>query len=413
MQRVRAGGGGGLRKAASVRWVPGGLISAMSSSKTGSGDKHSGSKTKKADTAVEAAAAVAFDPNAAAAPGAGIFGLSCTREQSRIVITPVEFDATTSYGGGASAGPEAVFEASMQVDLLDHQFGDVWKHGLFMDKAKGRIKKLSREARALAEPIITAGGIENGGKRLRKALEKVNAASDEVNANVYERTAAVLKEGKIPGLLGGDHSTPLGAIKACAEHIMGAAGKGSKKAEGLGIFHFDAHMDLRDAFEGFTYSHASVMFNVLKECPGVSRLVQFGIRDYCTAERAVADGSKGRVVVFYDQDMADEMNNGGTFKAIAKRAIDALPANVYVSFDIDALEPSLCPHTGTPVPSGLTFAQAALTLKMLAESGRRIVGFDLVEVCPGPNETDPPIDQSVGARVLYKLCGAACATAGR
>ncbi len=392
----------------------GGLISAMSSSSKGK--DVSGGKVKtsgKADVAADAPPA-GFDPNAAAAPGAGIFGLSCTREQSRIVITPVEFDATTSYGGGASAGPDAVFEASMQVDLLDHQFGDVWKHGLFMDKPKGRIRKLSREARALAEPIIAAGGIENGGKRLRKALDNVNAASAEVNQHVYERTAAVLAEGKIPGLLGGDHSTPLGAIKACAEHVTGGKGaKGTKGEKGLGILHFDAHMDLRDAFEGFTYSHASVMFNVLKECPGVSRLVQLGIRDYCAAERAVADDSGGRVVVLYDQDIADEINSGGNFKAVVKRAIDALPANVYVSFDIDALEPALCPHTGTPVPGGLSFSQAALALKMLAESGRRVVGFDLVEVCPGPNESDPPIDQSVGARVLYKLCGAACATAGR
>ncbi|MFN7439221.1 MAG: arginase family protein [Phycisphaerales bacterium] len=366
--------------------------------------------TKNSVRAGNGSAAPAFDPNAAAPPGAGLFGLACERASSRVVITPVQFDATTSYGGGASAGPGAVFEASMQVDLLDHQFGDVWKHGIFMAEANGKIAKLSRKARALAEPIIEAGGIDategKAGKRLRKALTKVNAASATVNEHVYERTRDVLKEGKLPGLLGGDHSTPLGAIRACAEHL--SASKGGK-GEGLGILHVDAHMDLRDAFEGFTYSHASVMFNVLRECKGVSKIVQVGIRDYCAAEKQVVQASKGRVSVFYDQDIADEINGGGNFLSIARRAVESLPANVYVSFDIDALEPSLCPHTGTPVPGGLAFAQAALLLKVLSDSGRRVVGFDLVEVCPSPRRDDPPIDESVGARVLYKLCGAACA----
>ncbi len=368
-----------------------------------------GASTSPRGIAKPAAASSAFDPNAAAPPGAGLFGLACERASSRVVITPVEFDATTSYGGGASAGPGAVFDASMQVDLLDHQFGDVWKHGIFMSEADGKIAKLSRKARALAEPIIEIGGIDaadgKAGKRLRKALAKVNAASGVVNEHVYERTMAVLREGKIPGLLGGDHSTPLGAIRACAEHVTAGKDAGGR---GLGILHVDAHMDLRDAFEGFTYSHASVMFNVLRECKGVTKIVQVGIRDYCAAEKQVVQASKGRVSVFYDQDIADEINCGGNFLSIARRAIESLPRVVYVSFDIDALEPSLCPHTGTPVPGGLTFAQAALLLKLLSDSGRRVVGFDLVEVCPSPRRDDPPIDESVGARVLYKLCGAAC-----
>jgi agmatinase len=94
-----------------------------------------------------------------------------------------------------------------------------------------------------------------------------------------------------------------------------------------------------------------------------------------------------------------------------REALAPLPSHVYVSFDIDALDPSLCPHTGTPVPGGLGFNQAAIVLQALADSGRRVVGFDLVEVCPGPTEAEPEWDANVGARVLYKLCGCAASSA--
>ena len=339
-----------------------------------------------------------FDPSAAAVADSGIFGLPNSFEDSAIVIVPMPFDATTSYGNGAHRGPGAVLEASKQVDLFDHHFGRVYEQGIFMDDAPKGMLAMCRKARKMAETIIAKGGATESAldKRIIKA---VNAAGDRVNAEAYAFFRAALECGKTPALLGGDHSTPFGAIKACAEFASGLDAKG-----GLGILHFDAHMDLRDAFEGFAWSHASIMHNVLERVPQVSTLVQVGIRDYSEDEVAVATRHKDRTHVHYGPDLNHAALEGEKWSATCARILKPLPKNVYISFDIDALEPHLCPHTGTPVAGGLSFDHAALLLAALAKSGRNIVGFDLVEVCPGGSTE---IDANIGARVLYKLCGAA------
>ncbi len=339
-----------------------------------------------------------FDPDAAARPGSGVFGLPHTRAEAGIVLIPVPFDATTSYGNGTARGPKAIRAASAQVDLYDRRFGRIYERGIFMEDPDPRLADLSARARRVAAPLIEKGGAEAGDA---KAVGEVDAACEAMNAIVHERTARVLAEGKTPGLVGGDHSTPLGAIGACVE-----------KHGPIGILHIDAHMDLREAFEGFRYSHASIMRNVLeRHAPprGVTRLVQVGIRDFGESEMDYAIEQGSRVVVHYDEVWAEElMSAAGTgFRALGARAVAALPERVYVSFDIDALDPSLCPHTGTPVPGGLSFHQAAMVLGALRDSGRRVVGFDLVEVCPGGGSEGDEWDANVGARVLYKLCGLA------
>ena len=335
-----------------------------------------------------------FDPDAAAQPGTGVFGLPFTFEESGCVLVPAPFDATTSYGGGASAGPEAIRTASAQVDLFDLQFGRIYQWGLFMEEQDEAMLAQSKQARALAAPIIEKGGAEDADAPV---LEKVNRASEAMNRAVEANFERVLKAGKVPGLVGGDHSTPFGAIRACAAKAGPA---------GLGILHVDAHMDLRDAFEGFVWSHASIMFNVLERIPSVTRLVQVGIRDFGEGELNVMKGSNGRVVTHFDLDLFRRASRGESWQSTCEQMIEPLPKDVYVSFDIDALDPSLCPNTGTPVPGGLSFNQACVLLEVLARSGRRVIGFDLNEVCPaadGANEWDA----NVGARVLYKLCGTA------
>lgn len=333
-----------------------------------------------------------FDPDAAGAPGSGIFGLPFTREQAGIVLLPVPFDATTSYGHGTARGPDAIFDASMQVDLYDRRFGRIYERGIFMEASDETIASLSESARALAAPLIEAGGADP--KEDAASVAKINAAGEKVAAFTFEHTARTLKEGKVPGLVGGDHSTPLGAIRACAEHVK----------SGLGILHIDAHMDFREAYEGFTYSHASIMYNVLKTVPGVAKLVQVGIRDFGEGEMNLGIEQGSRVHTCYDDQWAEQLLGGTAFEDLCKDAISRLPQDVYISFDIDGLDPGLCPHTGTPVPGGPSFNQASLLLWMLKQSGRRVVGFDLVEVCPGAEDE---WDANVGARILYKLCGAA------
>lgn len=333
-----------------------------------------------------------FDPDAAGSPGSGIFGLPFTREESRIVLLPVPFDATTSYGNGTAAGPDAIFDASMQVDLYDRRFGRTYEKGIFMEPSSDRLGAISKRARELAVPLIEHGGAQEGNSLDAAAVAKIDAAGEEVNTFTYEHTRAILRQGKVPGLVGGDHSTPLGAIRACAESV----GE-------LGILHIDAHMDLRDAFEGFRYSHASIMFNVLSTVPQVKKLVQVGIRDFGEGEMDYGIEQGSRVHTHYDEQWTQELLDGALYSNLCKQAVSLLPEKVYVSFDIDALDPSLCPHTGTPVPGGMSFNQATLLLDALKKSGKTIVGFDLVEVCPGEDEWDA----NVGARVLYKLCGLA------
>lgn len=341
-----------------------------------------------------------FDPDAAAQPGSGVFGLPFSQEQASLILIPVPFDATTSYGGGTSAGPEAVFNASMQVDLFDHQFGRVYEQGLFMDEISGDIQKLSAEARRLARPIIERGG---AGDEDAVDVATINRAGDVINSLTFNRGVEVLAAGKVPGLLGGDHSTPFGLIRACAEHI------GASDSTGLGILQVDAHMDFRDAFEGFAWSHASIMHNVLNRIPAVTRLVQVGIRDYGQSELEFGKAQGDRVATHFDFDWTRRMDDGERWDSLCRAAIEPLPRNVYISFDIDGLDPSLCPHTGTPVAGGLGFNRACRLLEVLARSGRRVVGFDLNEVSPGlsPDADEPEWDANVGARMLYKLCGAA------
>lgn len=329
-----------------------------------------------------------FDPNAASVPGSGIFGLPAVEAESQVILVPAPFAATVSYGGGAERGPEAILEASRQVDLYDLQFGRVYERGIHLQAPAPELVALHDDARTRAVAIIARGGAEPG----HPDIAAVDRAGARVNTLVRDAVAAILARGAIPGVIGGDHAVPFGAISACAA-----------AHPGLGILHVDAHADLRVAYEGFRWSHASIMDNVLREIPQVSRLVQVGIRDFCEQEFDSIRSSSGRIVTHFDLEWQRRRHLGETFDLLAREAIDALPRDVYVSFDIDGLDPALCPNTGTPVPGGLQFGEAVHLLVTLAQSGRRIVGFDLVEVAPGDDEWDA----NVAARLLYKLCGAA------
>src|SRR5579883_1799875 len=306
-----------------------------------------------------------FDPNAAAPQEAGIFGLPFSVEEAKLVLLPVPWEATTSYGGGTSKGPEAILQASKQVDLFDIDMGNFFEAGIAMIDISQEVQQWNRLAQEQAQLVIEAGGDAND-PALRPAIDKVNAYSAKVNDYVYTETKRLLSQGKLAGLVGGDHSTPFGAIQAFLE-----------KYPQMGILHIDAHADLREAFEGFEYSHASIMHNVITKTP-LKKLVQVGIRDFCEEEFNFIRHHSGRITT---------------------------------SFDIDGLDPRFCPHTGTPVPGGLEFREVLYLLKKIVKSGRSIIGFDLNEVSLGEvdpaNVTDPSgeWDANVGARLLYKLCG--------
>jgi len=330
-----------------------------------------------------------FDPAGPAAYD-GIYGLPHSAHAARVVLVPIPWEPTTSYRKGTAKGPAALLEASRQVDLFDVETGKPYEGGIHLLEPDPEIGAWNEEACLHAQPIIDAGGAGND-SALIAALAKVNALSASLDERAYAIVKRWLDAGKIVGAIGGDHASPFGAIRAHAE-----------KYPGMGVLHLDAHADLRDAYEGFERSHASIMFNVLKDLPSVAKLVQIGLRDLSEEEHALAS-SDPRIAAFFDADFARALLEGATFARLLDPVVEALPKEVYVSFDIDGLDPALCPSTGTPVPGGLSFHQATYLLRRVVESGRTIVGFDLNEIAP--DESGDEWSANVAARLLYKMIG--------
>jgi agmatinase len=334
-----------------------------------------------------------FDPSQPGLADATIFGLPFSADQSEIIIIPVPWEVTVSYGAGASEGPNAVLDASFQVDLHHQEFPNLWKLGMYLAEIPEAWKTNSDHYKALAQPIIEA--LEEGKDiaqfpELVESLNQINAACRNLHTEVKDTVLHWMNQGKKVVLLGGDHSTPLGYYEALATQHTD-----------FGLLHLDAHMDLRIAYEGFTYSHASIMYNAL-QIPQISKIVQVGIRDFCVQEVEVVQQQNGRVLVHTDADLKQETFEGKTWHDQCKAIIDALPQKVCISFDIDGMYPWYCPNTGTPVPGGFSFEQATYLFNLLAQSGKEIIGFDLVEVAPGENDD---WDGNVGARMLFHMCG--------
>ncbi len=343
-----------------------------------------------------------FDPNSPGDPGSNIYGLPFTPDEAEIVIVPVPWDVTVSYSDGTSGGPAAIFDASFQVDLYEPTIPNAWQIGIAMDEISDEVASRAAELRTEAKVYIDAiiDGVDPAEDlSISKIGGIVNDGSRWMNAWVKERCLSWMNKGKMVALLGGDHSTPFGMMQALAE-----------KYPSFAILQIDAHADLRVAYEGFTFSHASIMYNALT-IPQVSKLVQVGIRDYCEQEANLARDSNGRVVTYYDRDLKQENFLGKTWHDQVEEILTQLPENVYISFDIDGLDPKLCPHTGTPVPGGFEFEQAAYLIQRVARSGKKIIGFDLNEVAPGPEGDE--WDANVGARMLFRMCNMMAVSNGR
>jgi len=333
-----------------------------------------------------------FDPSAASVSGT-LWGLPFDVESARLVVIPVPWEVTVSYGAGAAKGPRAILDASGQVDLYDSERPDAWKQGIAMAPIPDDLEAASARLREEAAKAIAALSSRKG-KQSSAAVRRVNDGCEVMVSRVRREAKALLDRGKLVAVLGGDHSVALGLMQALGERGP------------YGILHIDAHSDLRDAYEGFVHSHASIMHNALR-IDVVSRLVQVGIRDYSEEEVEAIQKSVGRVKLFDYRSLARRRFAGETWAALVEEMVTYLPKEVYVSFDIDGLDPALCPGTGTPVPGGLKLEEALYLIERIPATGRRIVGLDLCEVSPGESEGEGEWDANVGARVLYRLCCAA------
>ncbi len=333
-----------------------------------------------------------YDPNSVSNPNNNIFGLPTNEDDSRLIIIPVPWEVTVSYGSGTARAPEAISKASMQIDLFDAEMPDAWKQGFYMRPCDKKILMKSDYLRKEAElyiDYISKGDEVTANQFMSKTLREVNEGGIFLNTWVYDQTKILLEKEKLVGILGGDHSTPLGYMKAIGE-----------KYGNYGILQIDAHCDLRDTYEGFNYSHASIMYNALKEIPQLEKLVQVGVRDYSQSEWDYVKKSNFKVITYFDKEIKQRQFEGESWKYVAEEIVGKLPSNVFISFDIDGLDRKLCPHTGTPVPGGFEMEEIFFVFKKVIESGRRIIGFDLSEV--GISDTD--WNSNVGARILFKLC---------
>lgn len=334
-----------------------------------------------------------FDPNGPAAANGNLFGLPFTEEEARLILLPVPWEVTVSYGTGTARAAEHILHASQQIDLYDYDVPTGWKKGFYMRPVDKNILMrsdyLRKEAELYIHFQIEEGNNLDENEFMQNGVHEVNKGSEELNTWVYQQTKELLENNKLVGLIGGDHSSPLGYYKAIGE-----------KYGDFGMLHIDAHLDLRKSYEGFTYSHASIMYNTLNEVSQINKLVSVGARDYCEEELQIVKNEGERVNVFFDHSIKEQQYEGTTWQSICDEIIEQLPDRVYLSLDIDGLDPKLCPHTGTPVPGGLEIGQLFYLMNKLVNSGRQLIGFDLVETGYAQDE----FDANVSARVLFKLC---------
>jgi agmatinase len=264
----------------------------------------------------------------------------CAYQTAKIVILPAPFDATSTWIKGADKGPAAIIEASANMETYDIETDcEVYKHGIFTD-----------------EPI------------------KETVSPEKMVAELKTRVLKHIKNKKYVVTLGGEHSVSAATIEAHAEIF-----------DKISVLQLDAHADLRDEYNGSKYNHACVMARAKEIAP----IVQVGIRSAAIEERELIQNADN---VFPAQDI---YNNNNWFE----KCLNKLTKNVYLTIDLDVFDPAIMPSTGTPEPGGLSWYQMLDFLKQLMKQ-KNVVGFDVVELCPNPQNKAPDF---LAAKLIYKL----------
>ena len=332
-----------------------------------------------------------FNHNKAVMANGNIFGFPGNEKDADIVIIPIPWDATVSIRKGSHLAPQAILNASTQLEFFHHDVENAFDINVFMTEVSSEWKKINNRCSEKSSEYIRyfeEEGQEKAESYFKKEIENINYTQSILAQNLKERCHSLIKENKIMGVLGGDHSVALGSIQAINDEY-----------DDFGILQIDAHADLKKNYFGFEQSRNSIMRNVLNTCPNMSKLIQIGVREL-SEEEFTFSKEESRISTYYDWDVKKELLNGKTWLEIVKNIIREMPNNIYVSFDIDGLKPYLCPNTSTPKDGGFELNEIQFLLKELVNAGKKIVGFDLCEVSPN---VDNDIDAYIGAKALWEL----------
>lgn len=333
-----------------------------------------------------------YDPSAMAIPGKP-FGLPHNAEQAKMHVIQIESAITVSGSEGAELGPVGLLEGSAQIELYNRMYPrSAYIPGMYLLPSEPLIIENHTEGReafrALLEIYDKGDSISDDENEIAILLKKIDDCSVVLNNWVIKMTQEALRDGKIPAFLGGCHGSMYGGIKASAEYH-----------EEETLFQFDAHKDLRKAFEGAQFSHASIMYNILENVPQIKKLISVGIRSYGLDETDYVDSHPDRIKIFYDSDLRKILDEGKSWSEyLVPMMVERIETKkVHLTFDIDVFDPSLCPSTGTPVPGGLSMWQAKTLINEIARK-KEIVSFDLNEVVPKTR-----VDMLTGAEIWYHL----------
>ena len=315
-------------------------------------------------------------------------------QDAEIVLVSAPWAVTSAAGQGPAYTPDAIIDASTSVSLYDALSevsieGKVATAEVDYDLQESSLQLGGDAAKIVSH--IEDGGTLSGDYFIRK-VNRINIGFRDMHRSVGKRVFRFADKGKIVGVVGGDHSVTLGAVRSI-----------SSVYPDMGVLFIDGHCDLRQSGKIFAYSHLSIARNIIDEVPQVSKMVQVGARDMSREEVEFAH-SHPKIELFGHEAMARSLYSGESWSSICDKVVAELPNDVYISFDIDALSPECCPNTKRPVAGGMSFDQAALLINRVAELGRRIIGFDLTEIVP---VSEGSIDATIGARMLVKLCASA------
>ena len=270
---------------------------------------------------------------------AGISDEFAQLEKSKIILIPVPYDGTSTWGKGADKGPEAFLEASENMEMYDIETdSEVYRQGIH-----------------LTDPITE------------------NSSPQAMVNEVHNITKDFIKRNKFVTLIGGEHSLSIGSIRAFNECF-----------DNLTVLQIDAHADLRESYKGSKYNHACSVY----EANQTTNLVQVGIRSLDVIEKTLIDEDK----TFFAHDMVND-------EYWMDKVIETMTDNVFITFDLDALDPSIMPSTGTPEPGGLFWYETLDFLKQVFEY-KNVVGFDIVELCPNKNDKSSDF---LAAKLYYKM----------